>query len=564
MCTKTLKMPPSKSDDTLCEVTSAGPIVVVGANGSGKSQLGWWIEKQEGANVHRVSAQKSLTFPEEVPTSSLEKAWKNLTYGMTHPNIEYLRVQGKLSGRWGNRPVTHLLNDIEPLMVLLHTEEYEKLLEKKLTGRGPNSQEDTKPQADGDPSASHLDEPEPGVSDMKTRDTEETKLDIITSIWAELFPHHKLVVGAGTLKTTPLDPAGEPYNAADMSDGERVAFYLIGECLCAPSKATVVIDEPEMHLHKSLVSRLWDLIEEECNDCLFVYLTHDIDFAASRKAATYVCLWDFDGADWDWFPVPEVKGIPEPILLSILGSRKPILFVEGDQGSLDKQVYELTYPEWFVVPLGPCARVVETVHAFHNSDLAHLHRLKVRGIVDKDYRSPQQAEDLRSQGVLVLGVANIENILLAEEVLKEAANPLRIENCDELIKTAKQRVIDEYKQRRDKLDLDAVAQKAAHHLLHHLPKCGDISTLDTAYKKHVLEFDAKEEYSEAQKSSDKLLSEGDYAGILASFRAKDLPGKVSGLFGMKQKDYMDYVIRIAKADKGTMRTTLRKQLPKLD
>jgi len=73
MCPKTLEMPQSKSDDTLSEVTSAGPIVVVGANGSGKTQLGWWIEKRDTANVHRVSAQKSLALLEELHTRSLEK-----------------------------------------------------------------------------------------------------------------------------------------------------------------------------------------------------------------------------------------------------------------------------------------------------------------------------------------------------------------------------------------------------------------------------------------------------------------------------------------------------------
>ena len=266
MNTNVLAMPPSKSDATLSEVKSAGPIVIVGANGSGKSRLGWWIEEQDTANVHRVSAQKSLALPEEVRTWSLEKATETFTYGMTHPNADWLRQDGKLSGRWGNHPVTHLLDDIEALMVLLHTEEYEKLLEKKTRGKGPDAQEDPKPQADGNPSARHLDELEPGGSGMKTGDSEETKLDVITRMWAELFPHRKLVVGAGTVKTAPCDLAGELYNAADMSDGERVALYLIGECLCAPSGAKIVIDEPEMHLHKSLMSRLWDLIEEERSD----------------------------------------------------------------------------------------------------------------------------------------------------------------------------------------------------------------------------------------------------------------------------------------------------------
>ena len=73
MCTKTLEMPQSKSDAAPSEVTSAAPIAVVGANGSGKTQLGWWIEKRDTANVHRVSKQKSLALPEEVHTRSLEK-----------------------------------------------------------------------------------------------------------------------------------------------------------------------------------------------------------------------------------------------------------------------------------------------------------------------------------------------------------------------------------------------------------------------------------------------------------------------------------------------------------
>jgi len=561
MCTKVLAMPPSKSDASLSEVKSAGPIVVVGANGSGKSRLGWWIEEQDTANVHRVSAQKSLALPEEVRTWSLDKATETFTYGTTNPNADWLRQSGKLSGRWGNHPVTHLLNDIEPLMVLLHTEEYEKLLEKKAIGKGPDAKQDPKLQMDSNSSAKHLDKPEPGGYAMRATDMEETKLDVITRMWAELFPHRKLVVGAGTINTAPSDSTAELYNAADMSDGERVALYLIGECLCAPSAAKLVIDEPEMHLHKSLVSRLWDLIEAERSDCLFVYLTHDLDFAASRKNATYVCLRDFDGKEWDWFIVPKGGDIPEPILLSILGSRKPILFVEGEHGSLDEQIYELAYPEWFVVPRGSCAKVDEAVRAFRS--LRHLHRLDVKGIVDKDYRPPKEVEKLRSQGIFVLRVANIENVFLAEDVLKEAARLLGRKDFDELIEKVKHFVVEEYGRRRDDLVITAVRQKAIRHLLYPNLEGDDITALDTAYKEHVSAFEAPDEYTLAFESSEKLLTKRDYTGILASFCGKGLPEQVSFLFEMKPKGYMNYVIRMAKADKGAMRSRLRQQLPKV-
>lgn len=41
-----------------------------------------------------------------------------------------------------------------------------------------------------------------------------------------------------------------------MSDGERVIFYLIGQCLAVRENGIVVIDEPELHLNRALLNRL--------------------------------------------------------------------------------------------------------------------------------------------------------------------------------------------------------------------------------------------------------------------------------------------------------------------
>lgn len=62
-------------------------------------------------------------------------------------------------------------------------------------------------------------------------------------------------------------------------------FYLIGEVLCAPENSIIIIDEPEMHIHVSLIKHLFDLIETERPDCAFIYLTHSMDFAFSRQSA---------------------------------------------------------------------------------------------------------------------------------------------------------------------------------------------------------------------------------------------------------------------------------------
>ena len=49
----------------LGEVSSTQSYVLVGANGSGKSHLGAWIEKNN-KNVLRISAQRALSIPDVI------------------------------------------------------------------------------------------------------------------------------------------------------------------------------------------------------------------------------------------------------------------------------------------------------------------------------------------------------------------------------------------------------------------------------------------------------------------------------------------------------------------
>lgn len=80
----------------------------------------------------------------------------------------------------------------------------------------------------------------------------------------------------------------ENYKGIEMSDGERVALYLIAQCLAVPSNKTIIIDEPEVHLHRSIMNRLWKAIERVREDCFFIYITHDTHFAASHEHAKIV------------------------------------------------------------------------------------------------------------------------------------------------------------------------------------------------------------------------------------------------------------------------------------
>ena len=54
--------------------TEGNAIIIVGANGSGKSRLGAWIEQNGMEKVHRIGAQRNLNFSENIQLKSYEDA----------------------------------------------------------------------------------------------------------------------------------------------------------------------------------------------------------------------------------------------------------------------------------------------------------------------------------------------------------------------------------------------------------------------------------------------------------------------------------------------------------
>jgi len=54
--------------------TESNAVIIIGANGTGKSKLGAWIERQSFIAVHRVGAQRNLNFNEHIQLKSYSEA----------------------------------------------------------------------------------------------------------------------------------------------------------------------------------------------------------------------------------------------------------------------------------------------------------------------------------------------------------------------------------------------------------------------------------------------------------------------------------------------------------
>lgn len=116
-----------------------------------------------------------------------------------------------------------------------------------------------------------------------TKQELQSVLDRVINIWNFLIEHRSLQCDDSNNLILTGEGIEGNYPAFQMSDGERIILYLVGRVLLAPERALIVIDEPEMYLHKTIVDKLWNKLEMERQDCVFLYLTHDLQFAASRN-----------------------------------------------------------------------------------------------------------------------------------------------------------------------------------------------------------------------------------------------------------------------------------------
>lgn len=514
-------------------IESKGPLVIIGANGSGKTRLGSWIELESAqqSQVRRISAQKSLNLPAFAASTSIDRAESDLFYG--YPETDGSTYQKRLY-RWQQNPNTSLLTDYDKLLTYLFSEANETHAKYVQEARETTNVRIEPPR---------------------------TKLYTAQRIWEEVLPHRKLVIGGGKIETIVTNGSGATYNAAEMSDGERVIFYLVGQSLSAPSDGIIVIDEPELHLHRSIQAVLWDKIEAERPDCLFVYLTHDLDFAASRVAATKVCLRSFDGQTWDWYIVPENNEIPEETFLEILGSRKPIIFVEGDKGSLDYFLYQKSYSGYTIAPSGGASEVIHAARSF--SSFQSLHRHRSYGIIDRDFRDEGEVRNLEGLGVFVLKFSEIENLLLTEEVLRVVAKHLHRESdFPSLLESAKNVVFREMSNNQEQLVSSIAASKVERELKNYDAKARGKTALKTALATLMTSIKVDALYESTATDINDIISSRDYVGALRIYNNKGLLPQIARLFGFTYPGFIEFLKRHASSDKGNdLIAALQGQVP---
>lgn len=500
---RVLTLPPDKNGRHQSVDVPSGRLVIIGANGAGKTRFAARLaDEADDRPVFQISALRGL-YGSSSRTDGIHELYSKIPKSL--------------------RTLPDSAPELDMLMAVIMHRELVDLLAYKMAASGE-----------------------------RTHRPQRTVLDRLISLWQSIFPGNDILVESGQMMFT-SDNWSNPFEAPKLSDGERTALYHIGAVLLAPRDATVIVESPEMFLHTTIASTLWRRLEEIREDLVFVHVTHDVEFVGSRQDSPVVWVRGFDGQGWDYRILPPGKTLSPEIYSALAGPRRPILFIEGDgKNSIDARLYPLIFRDYTVRSLGSCNRVIEATRSLR--ELTDVHHLQSLGIVDRDRRDPHEVEYLRTRDILVPDVAEIENMLLIEDVIRIVAESMG-KQPDDVFRRVKRSIIAQF--RHD------IPQQAMLHTRHKIRKLvefridGRFADIN-AYERHIrtlLEsLKPRRVYEETTRLFTDYVRTSDYRSVLRVYNQKSMLSacNVAGLCGLHDKDaYIAQILKLLRGDDKT-------------
>jgi ABC-type cobalamin/Fe3+-siderophores transport system ATPase subunit len=499
-----IKLPVPNSDNDQPYIQNRN-IVIVGSNGAGKTRFGAAIERlNPSIIVHRITAQKNLSIPPSVQPTNTSDSEANFFRG------------NKGYGRWqNNNAITSSSNDYDKVIALLFSKSNDR--DKAYTNLMRTS--------------------------VAKLDVPDAPIDILNKIWNDIIPDKKLSFDSGQVKA--IIP-GNTFHASEMSDGERIALYLIAQCLITPDNSVLIIDEPELHLHKALVDRLWSTIEKYCTNKLLIYITHDLEFAASRQNTYKIWIKSYLGGTYNWIELPESVALPEQLLFQVLGSKKNVLFVEGESDSLDIAIYQAYYSNFLIIPMSSCHKVIEATRAIKETPF--IHHIRAFGIIDRDYRPQEEVDALMLNYVYTINVAEVENLLCTEGILRLVAVQ-QMHNPEAIVESATNYIITALKGEIE-AQISNKTENEVKFRLNNFKKRGNSKQgiLD-GLSATISAINIDDIYNRNEILYRDIIATRNLEQALKYYNRKTLAGRISSVFGLANKEYPELVLRLLNSDK---------------
>jgi ABC-type cobalamin/Fe3+-siderophores transport system ATPase subunit len=341
---------------------------------------------------------------------------------------------------------------------------------------------------------------------------------------------------------------GQGYSVAELSDGERNAFLIAAEVLTAKPGTLILIDEPERHLHRSIISPLLNLLFARRKDCAFIVSTHElmlpVDTAESSTLLVRGC--EYQGAEvkaWTLDMVPSGTAINEDLKRDLLGARRKMLFVEGTIQSLDTALYSLLFPQVSVIAKEGCRDVEYAVRGLRGAP--DMHWIEAWGVVDNDQRSQDNVGRLREAGIWALSHYSVESLYYHPAIVARVAErqaQMIGANGITLMKSALDGAVDAARAQKAHLVTSAVLRSVRDRMLNNLPTRESVEGRNSV----AVEVDISSLRVAEESRFDSLVDAADWDGLLTRYPLRESSAFDRVVSGLKMPDRGTYQAAVLK------------------
>ena len=340
---------------------------------------------------------------------------------------------------------------------------------------------------------------------------------------------------------------GASYSIAELSDGERNAILIAANVLTAKPGTLLLIDEPERHLHRSIISPLLTQLFAKRPDCAFVVSTHEVmlplDDSDARTLLIRGCAYnDSSVTSWDLDIIESASSIDDDLKQDILGARRKILFVEGAERSLDTPLYSLLFPGVSVIAKGNCREVERAVFSIRGA--SDLHWLDAFGLVDNDRRSIPDIDKLKQDGIYVTEAYSVEGIYYHPEVQRRVAerhSTVIGGDINKCIDEAAAVAINSISSQIQHLTERVAEQRIREEFFRYIPNRKQIATTDQV----AVSIDIRKFIDDERKLLQRTLDEGDLEAIISHYPIRETQAlnKIAEKLGFLNRTQYEKAVR---------------------
>ena len=420
------EIPLTPSSPLRIELGPGETLYITGANGSGKSALLLELLAQSGDSPTRwLSARRQVHLSALAGSSGI----------MNYVNLDYRRDDEDRQNIFENKLVPQFLTE---------GRWQEQEAEDRLTK--PLYELVTRENARARTIADSIDRVN-GKADNEFPTPPPSPLHSINRVLSQSGLKVSLSMGNDG-KLLAINQEGISYDIAQASDGERGAVVAAATVITAPENSVILIDEPDRHLHRSVIAPFMAALADLRKDCSFIIATYETALPDSDRNARVLVVKSSTWSDgkpsaWDIDEIQPGESLPEEVRSAILGSRSRIIFVEGNEGSLDYRLYSALFPNAVIKGIGGYGDVEGAVRSLRQN-VEHT-RIEAVGIIDGDGRPEESWAANGHAGIHVLRVFCVECLYYCEDSLAAVArfrSPVLRRDPEELVSELKDSVLD--------------------------------------------------------------------------------------------------------------------------